>query len=197
MYKSVGPDGKITFSDKMSKDEKAKISVMRGNILRAREPELPALPAAVLPTPPKLRAPVAAAGEDAAKSKAPPSAELETAVLAVMMLSEVARRFEPLCSPTPAAAKQYGAAVNGWKQRNANFIERHTRVLMEVYSPHKRVEMQSKVGAKIDAAEREVKGLSQDWRNKWCKKAIQDMIGGANDIANDASLAVPLITNHP
>ena len=197
MYKSVGADGKITFSDKMSKDEKAKISVMRGNILRPTETALPAAPAAVLPTPPKVRPTPADSGNEPAKSKLPPSAELETAVLAVMMLSEVARRFEPLCSPTPVAARAYGAAVNGWKQRNANFIERQTRVLMEVYNPHKRAEMQTKVNTKIDAAEREVKSLNEQWRAKWCTKAIQDMIGGANDIANDATLAVPLITNRP
>ncbi len=196
LYKSVGADGKVTFSDKMTKDDKAKVSVMRGNILRPTDVEPTPLP--TLATPSRLR-PNQSPSQVAAvpRTATATTPELEFAVTEVMMMTEVARRFEPMCSATPTTAKEYSSAVTGWRQRNANFIEQQTRILMEVYSPIKRAELENKVTSRSDAAFHEVRGLSPEWRTKWCNKAVLDMRGRLNDVANNAAVAVPLITFKP
>lgn len=186
LYKQVGPDGKVTFSDRQPGGS-GKVSVMKSNVLRPLDAEPPA--ASQMMVNPK------ATGADG-KVFVPTGtmAELEDAVSSVMVLSEVAKKFEPICSPTPQAAKQYSIAVNGWRKRNANFIEQQTRILMEVIDPTKRNLMQNKVGTRVDEALLEVMRLNPAWRGKWCNKAVLEMTSGSNDIANNAPVAIPLIT---
>ncbi len=192
LYKSVGPDGKVTFSDRPPGGS-GKISVMRSSVLRPMEADAPA--SAI---PPTLRLPVTPASPRsagaAAAVHAPSTPELEEAVSAVMLLAEVAKRFEPLCSANPVSAKQYSVAVNGWRTRNANFISQHARILMEVLDPIRRSALQAKVNARITEALAQVSSLNPSWRSKWCERAVLDMTSGTNDVANNPTVAVPLIT---
>lgn len=194
LYKSVGPDGKVTFSDRQPGGS-GKISVMKSNILRPMEQDPLQASKLIAPSKPAASANVPARPqEEAAAPHAPSTPELEEAVSAVMLLSEVAKKFEPICSPTPKAAKQYSVAANGWKKRNANFIEQQNRILMEVIDPIKRAAMQNKVAARVDESLLQVTRLDTQWRSKWCDRAVMEMTSSGNDVANNASIAVPLIT---
>lgn len=184
LYKQVGPDGKVTFTDRQPSGN-GKVSVMRSNVLRPLEPDAP--PASKITVNPK-------SGDGPAFAPNGSRAELEEAVSAVMLLSEVARKFDPICSPTPQAAKEYSVAVNAWRMRNSNFLQLHTRILMQVIDPTRRAQMQGKIGGRVDEALAEVTRLNPAWRAKWCDKSILDMTSGSNDIANNAAVAVPLIT---
>ena len=184
LYKQVGPDGKVTFTDRQPSGN-GKVSVMRSNVLRPLEPDAP--PASKITVNPK-------SSDGPAFAPTGSRAELEEAVSAVMLLSEVARKFDPVCSPTPQAAKEYSVAVNAWRMRNSNFLQLHTRILMQVIDPTRRAQMQGKIGGRVDEALAEVMRLNPTWRAKWCDKSILDMTSGSNDIANNAAVAVPLIT---
>lgn len=184
LYKQVGPDGKVTFTDRQPSGN-GKVSVMRSNVLRPLEPDAP--PASKITVNPK-------SADGPAFAPNGSRAELEEAVSAVMLLSEVARKFDPICSPTPQAAKEYSVAVNAWRMRNSNFLQLHTRILMQVIDPTRRAQMQGKIGGRVDEALAEVTRLNPAWRAKWCDKSILDMTSGSNDIANNAAVAVPLIT---
>lgn len=193
LYKSVGPDGKVTFSDQKPGGH-GKISVLRSNVLRPLEE--PATPNAVA-LPPTIKLPKSPGAERAAApayARAPSTPELEEAVTAVLLLQEVSKKFELVCSPTPQAAGAYGAAVGNWRKRNASFIEAQTRILMEVIDPVKRASIQQKVDTRVSAALAEVVSLQPAWRVKWCDRAISEMGNGSNDIAKNVAVAVPLIT---
>lgn len=189
LYKSVGADGKVTFSDRPPGGN-GKISVMKSNILRPLNQELPVSALAVPAKPAREAAP----GPAVPATNGPSTPELEEAVSSVLLMSEVAKRFEPICSPNPVAAKQYSVAVTGWRARNANFLDKQNRILMEVIDPTKRASMVNRVNGRVSESLAEVGSLNAAWRTKWCDRAVLEMTGKLNDVANNAAVAIPLIS---
>ncbi|NHZ83116.1 DUF4124 domain-containing protein [Massilia sp. CCM 8695] len=192
MYKTVGPDGKVTFSDRPQNGDKLKVSVMKGSVLRAVEGPVPAQPK-IAPAPKSGGADASGGGISAAGV---PSPELQHAVLVVALMSEVAAKFEPVCANVAPHSKKFVTAANGWKQRNASFIEKQRRAMADM-SPVKRTALQGEVAAKIHEAMAEVLAQSASGQANWCDKATVDMSGGSNDVANNADVALPLITYKP
>ncbi|MFB9246046.1 DUF4124 domain-containing protein [Massilia antarctica] len=192
MYKSVGPDGKVTFSDRPQNGDKLKVSVMKGSVLRAVEGPPPAQPK-IAPPPKGSGADPSGGGISAAGV---PSPELQHAVLVVALMSEVAAKFEPVCANVAPQSKKFVTAANGWKQRNSTFIEKQRRAMADM-SPAKRTALQGEVAAKIHEAMAEVLAQSASGQAHWCDKATVDMSGGSNDVANNADVALPLITYKP
>ncbi len=182
----------MTFSDRAPTGH-GKVSVMRSNILRPLEDNTPS-GGTTLPPVPKMPKSTLPERPPAAYARAPSTPELEEAVTAVMLLQEVAKKFEPVCSPTSQAGNAYNAAVTNWRKRNASFIEAQTRILMEVIDPAKRAAMQQKVDTRVSGALAEVVGLNPAWRSKWCDRAMLEMSNGTNDVAKNVAVAVPLIT---
>lgn len=192
MYKTVGPDGKITFSDRPQNGEKLKVSVMKGSVLRAVEGPVPPQP--------KIAAPSksgAADGPGSGISAAGiPSPELQHAVLVVSLMSEVAVKFEPVCTKALPQSKRFVTAGNGWTLRNGSFIEKQRRAMADM-APARRTALQNEVAAKIQEAMSEVLAQSHAGQIKWCDKATIDMSGGGNDVVNNPEVALPLITYKP
>lgn len=191
LYKTVGPDGKVTFSDRPQNGEKLKVSVMKGSVLRAVEGPPPAQPKITAPKPGGADAPgsgISAAGV--------PSAELQHAVTVVSLMSEVAVKFEPVCSKATSQSKKFVTAANNWTLRNGSFIEKQRRAIADM-APARRTAIQNEVAAKIHEAMSEVLAQGQAGQVKWCDKATVDMSGGTNDVANNVDVAMPLITYKP
>lgn len=191
MYKTVGPDGKITFSDRPQNGEKLKVSVMKGSVLRAVEGPVPAQPKIA-----SAKAGGADAPGNGISAAGVPSAELQHALLVVSLMSEVAVKFEPVCSKAAPHSKKFVTAANGWTLRNGSFIEKQRRAMADM-APARRTALQNEVAAKIQEAMTEVLAQSQAGQIKWCDKAIIDMSGGSNDVVNNADVAMPLITYKP
>jgi hypothetical protein len=193
LYKSVGPDGKVTFSDKPPADPKAKISVLKSSVMTPLESTV----VPPFPTPSSLAGPKSSAPADGA---APYSSavELDQAVLVVMGLVEITRKVEPICtSIAPLTAKRLAAAIKGWNMRNATFIQQQQRILMEVMTPAKRASLQAKTTSKTEQSVVEVSSLGTEGRVKWCERVIANLSSEDNDIANVPAVSVPLITNKP
>lgn len=194
LYKSVGPDGKVTFSDKPPVEASAKVSVMKSNVLRPVESGV----APSFPSPSSLSS--AKPAPPAATNTLPYSspAELDQALLVVMGMVEITRKVEPLCSSTaPLTARRLGAGIRNWNQRNATFVEQQRRILMEVVTPMKRASLQARLAAKTEQAIVELNSLSTEGRVKWCERLISNLSSDENDIANVPAVSVPLITNRP
>jgi hypothetical protein len=186
LYKIVGPDGKVTFSDKPPVDASAKISVMKSNVLRPIEgTTLPSFPSP--------------AGLSSAKPVVSgSSAELDQALLVVMGMVEITRKVEPMCSTSaPVSAKSLALGIRNWNQRNATFIEQQKRILMEVITPAKRAALQARLAAKTEQAVVELNSLSPEGRVKWCERLVVNLSSDENDIANVPAVSLPLITNRP
>ncbi len=194
LYKSVGPDGKVTFSDKPPADASAKVSVMKSSVLRPVESG--ATPSFPSPSALSSAKPAAPAAANALPYSSP--AELDQALLVVMGMVEITRKVEPTCSATaPLMARRLGAGIRKWNERNATFVEQQRRILMEVVTPMKRASLQARLAAKTEQAVVELNSLSTEGRIKWCERLIANLSSDENDIANVPAVSVPLITNRP
>jgi hypothetical protein len=183
MYKTVGPDGKVTFSDRPQLDDKAKLSVMRSYTLRAVE-----APKRVDPT----QVPQRKSGGPAE----PPvvlSAEVEEAMVTVMGMAEFGLRFERFCNSTPAESKAFMSANNDWKKRNAAAIDQQRRLLTSVVTPVKRAQLletqQQLMGDEI------AKAVARDpaARKEWCAGVVEELNSGRSDVNKPAMMAVPIV----
>jgi len=188
LYKSVGPDGKITFSDRPPSIQGAKVSVMKSNILRPFEPKEPAVvtQAGTAPATP------AAVPRTVAPARAPAPPELEEAVAALLLQTELTKKFEPFCSPNLQSGRDYNVAAYGWRKRNASYLQQQTRILMEVIDPIKRAAIYRKVELSADASLAEALLMKPPGRSKWCERAMVELASGATDVEKNPAVAVPL-----
>jgi hypothetical protein len=177
MYKVVGPDGKVTFSDRPPAQAVGKVSVMRSSTLR---------PLVAPPAPPT--APARPAGVPAAAtSAAVMTPEIETAMLSVMEQMEYTRRFYGFCS------KSFSVAARAWKQRNAAPIAHQNRLLMEAVSPSKRDELLGKVSAMLADESGKMATRTPAERQAWCADAVAELDSGKSDIVQPAMMAMPVV----
>jgi len=180
LYKSVGPDGKVVFSDRPANDAKAKVSTMQSYVLRPVE------------------APVAKK-EAVAKVESPAdfvndalvTPEHEETMLKIMELVDFGRKFEPFCSASDVSAKAFSAAHKAWLRRNALYIEHQKRLLMEVVTPTRRLAMQNKLAARVGQLTLKP-AASTAARTEWCNSISSELNSGGSDIVKPAFLAIPL-----
>ncbi len=188
MYKTVGPDGKVTFSDRPAFKEAKKVSVMHSYTLRPYGTTPP-------PAEPSAETPRKVVAAPAAAVVASPvlTQEVEDAMVTVMGQVEFGRRFYNFCNSTVAGAKAFNAALHGWKKRNAASVEHQKRLLMEVVSPAKRDELLDKTAAMLGEESAKVSARNPKERQVWCAGAIAELESGKADIAQPAMMAVPIV----
>jgi hypothetical protein len=192
MFKVVGPDGKVTFSDRPALHTPGKVSVMQSYTLRPYVSQRSAAEAAAAAAVKKAAAEVpAAAGMPVAAPAITP--EVEDAIVTVMGQVEFARRFYNFCNSTPAGAKAFNTATNAWKQRNAAAIAHQNRLVMESVSPAKRDELQGKVAALLTEEGAKVAARNPKERQAWCAGAIAELESGKADILQPAMMALPIV----
>jgi hypothetical protein len=188
MYKTVGRDGKITFSDRPAFESTEKMSVMRSYTLRPVELAKP--PAG----PPRKKTEPGAGPPDSGAPLATVTPEVEEAMVTVMGLVEFDRKFRPFCKGSEAGAKAFSAATAGWRKRNAQYVEHQKRLLMEVVSPNKRAELQDRAAALLTEEAGKIAARTPASRQEWCDSVIDEIASGRSDMAKPAMLAVPITT---
>jgi hypothetical protein len=185
MYKTVGPDGKITFSAYPPGDGKSKVSELKSYGMRPVEAP-PNRSGPVQAAPPRKPAPVG-------QATAALTPEIEDAIVTVMGLAEFGRRFEAFCNTSDAAAKAFASANNGWKKRNLAAIEQQKRLLTEVVSPARRahlLDMHQQLAADEVA---KVTALAPAARKEWCAGVVDEFNSGTGDVNQPAMMAVPIV----
>ena len=185
MYKTVGPDGKVTFSDRPQLDDKStKLSVMKSYTLRAVEPPKPkADPSA--PKPKRKPGP--------GDPQVVLTAEVEEAMISVMGMSEFGLRFEPFCNSSPAEAKAFAAANYDWKKRNAAAIEQQKRLLTEAISPVKRANLLDTQQQLMSEEIAKVVARDAAARKEWCAGVVAELNSGRSDVDKPAMMALPIV----
>ena len=183
MYKTVGPDGKVTFTDRPALDSSVKMSVMKSYVLRPVSPPARKAEAGRRPgdVPSALSAPMEV------------TSEIEEAMISVMGLAEFGRRFESFCDDTPEDAKAFTTANYEWKKRNAQAIEQQKRVLTEVVSPSKRAGLVDRQQALMSVEMGKVAARSPAARKEWCGGVVAELNSGRSDIDTPAMMAVPIV----
>ncbi|SHH68399.1 DUF4124 domain-containing protein [Massilia sp. CF038] len=179
MYKVIGADGKITYSDRPALEKANKMSVMKAYTLRPVEEEKKkeaAKPEVAMPAP------------DPNASITP---EVEDAMVSILTMNELSIKSLPICSATDASARAFSASTTAWKKRNAPYIEQQKRLLMEVMSPHKRAELLEKSSAAAADTGRSIPPTAQG-RRDWCAGTIAELDSGRSDINKPFMLTIPI-----
>lgn len=179
MYKVVGSNGKVTFSDRPQIEELAKLSVMQSYTLRAVEPPKPRESARSVP---KVR--------DEPPVTITPA--IEDAIVTIMGRSSFGGQFEIFCQGEESDARAFSAATLAWKQRNVAAVEHQKRLLMLVLSPTKRAELISREETLLAEEIAKVSAKSPAVRKQWCQAVVAELNSGRNDIVNPALMAVPV-----
>ncbi len=194
LFKVVGPDGKVTFSDKPPLQKAGKVSVMHSYTLRPYvTPQSPAELAAAAAAKKAAAAEVALAGPGVPRPAPVLTQEVEDAIVTVMGQVEFSRRFYNFCNTSLSGAKAFSQAARTWKERNAAPIGHQNRLLMEVVSPSKRDELLGKVATLLDEESGKIAARSPKERQAWCAGAVAELNSGKADIVQPAMMAVPIV----
>ena len=187
LYKTIGADGKVTFSDRPHLDNQSKLSVMHSYTLRPVEAPKPLPDAAIKP-----KAPVQRTDTPVVISK-----EIEDTIVTTMGLSAFGGRFEMFCSDSEAELHAFSGATQAWKTRNVEAVEQQKRVLMLVLAPAKRAELISREETLLAAELAKVSGRTPAARKEWCEGVTVELNSGHSDIASPALMAVPITPFKP
>lgn len=188
LYKTVGPDGKVTFSDRPKVEEKSKLSVMHAYTLRTVEPPQAAVDRTV---PGGKPAPERERGRGNAAPVLTPA--LEESIVTIAGMSAFGGRFEIFCNGAETDARAFSAATLGWKQRNVGIVEHQKRISTVVLSPGKRAELVAREEALLAQQLAKMSGRSAAERKEWCDGVIADLNSGHNDIHNPALMAIAIV----
>lgn len=126
IYRVVGPDGKVTFTDRPPGNAEAAQQQQTAKPAPASETRpmpQPAASATETATAKKANAAKATPADRPAAAPAEPKPVDEAllrALVAVLFQETLVRKSEELCISTlPTSMKRYGDAADGWRQRNA------------------------------------------------------------------------------
>jgi hypothetical protein len=193
MYKHVGPDGKVTYSDKPPPTPGG-----RSTVIGAQPPEAPK------PSAPEAKPQASRKAE--AKQSLPPQAgpkeepldrQLETALIAMMGMEDLVQYSLELCFRTlPTSFKKYSASANGWRQRNAALLEKKNQVLLDVFKPADIPRLEAGVRARTQQLMEKVSSLSMASRIKWCDDSFKEIDSGSQDL-NDKAQYLPVLKHRP
>lgn len=197
IYKVVGPDGKVTFSDKPDGEGAQAVDVKvppssRQDAVTEEAPVSPATRAADA-----YRAKRAARPEPAA-APAPAQAPvvnpaLAKAILGTMGMEDLVLQTERLCVQTlPTSFKRYNGAAAGWSKRNEPAMARY-RSLIQVMPHDQRAKLTAVVKQQTMSALAVVEKASMHSRIKWCDQSVDELNQGKLDIARKPELWGPLM----
>lgn len=173
VYKSVGPDGKVTFTDRPPAGQEP--AAAQG----AAAPAAPAAPSAP-------SAPGAVAAPAAAPAAAQLEPALEKAILVLAGFESIVNEYADLCVKTlPTSFKKYQGAADDWRQRHVTLLARQNAVMRDHLSPAQRASMRSAVQFKTRGMMAPVHAANTAQRIKWCDDNTLEVSGGKVDLAGN------------
>lgn len=195
VYKVVGPDGRVTFTDRPPTAASAPTP----------PPEPPPTVRLGPDRPPPLadlderragakRAQAATRAETSATAAGAVSPALERAVIGVLGMADLVQQTETLCQQTlPTSFARYAEAGEGWRQRNGAVVARARQVLGTgfdaVTSERIRQALVDRNAGNLGA----VKAADRGRRISWCDKSMDEVKSGVMDVHDKPALAPPLM----
>jgi hypothetical protein len=200
IYKSIGPDGKVVYSQQPSGDTPGRHEVIRGT--QPSRP-LPPLHGAATPSEPAATAtPSRDAAPKQATRKATPAAEaaaaapdpaLEGAVIGVLGIEDLLRQSQELCTRAlPTSFKRYTEPVAAWEQRNAATLAQARSALERAFAPPQRETIRAGVKLKNQGSLDAVAQAPLGAKIKWCDRNADELANGVLDVHNKPKLTAPL-----
>jgi hypothetical protein len=202
VYKIVGPDGKVSFSDKPPADAATtdKLDVVR-------TPTEPLAAHAASDASASSSRNIYAPQKSSAKrsvdvdeshgrfaTAADPDPATEKAIIGVLGFEDLVRQTETLCLSTlPTSYERYSGAAEGWRSRNAALVAQAHQVLTERYKAPQRQTIESSIRAKNDASLMPVAAASTASKISWCDSSTDAIKAGTMDVYNKSNLSTPLV----
>lgn len=199
VYKIVGPDGKITYSDRPPIEASASVQMIKagGPVPVADRPAAADVAASGAANAADR---AAAAGGRAAKHAirsepggGSPAEDNNARRMRIQLLNglqvvlgnmALVDQTIALCGSTlPTSAKKYDAAASLWKSRNGDVVNRANAVLSSALSGAERAELDMVARQRTDAMLQVVKAADTQRRIAWCDKSAGEMSSGAMDLA--------------
>lgn len=203
VYKTVGPDGKIIYSDHPPVDSKTQSTLLNGPKaapeIKSDRPPLPASASTAKDADTKNKSAKTPSkkGADAAKTDAAPVVNndvLEGAIIGVMGMESLVLQTEEACvNAMPTSMKRYSGAGTGWRERNASVVAQQRKLLATVFDADKRRVIVLGIKTKNDASFVPFKASNLAAKIKWCDQSIKEIESGAMDVFNNPKLAPPIM----
>ncbi len=202
IYRVVGPDGKVTFTDRPPGNAEAAQQQQTAKPAPASETRpMPAASATEPATAKKANAAKATPADRPAAAPAEPKPVDEAllrALVAVLFQETLVRKSEELCISTlPTSMKRYGDAADGWRQRNAVWLDKAQKQMLALGPEFQRV-VKTRVDDDISKLLKPVNDASMHQRIKWCDQTAQDLPKGTLDLGGKSMVTGPLsqVTGH-
>ena len=203
IYKTVGPDGKITYSDHPPDDSSAQSDVVRStptaNQARADPSSEPSAGHAL-----GAKKAIPAKRETSAPTAAPtPAANaiepaLEGAVIGVLGIEDIVKHTEELCiKALPTSFRKYSDASGDWQRRNAAIVTRAHQLVSKnfdaTYGAGTEQRLKEAIRTKNAAMFEPIASAPMASRIKWCDHSADEMASGAMDVYDKPKLSEPLL----
>jgi hypothetical protein len=209
VYKSVGPDGKITFSDQPPADSKSKSTVHSAPPARqqaALEPSPPRAagieetPGTLAPTTrgAKKASRTPAATKEAAATESPIDATLLKALHTVAGHKLLVQHMRDTCIQTrPTAMGKYADAADHWAQRTGAIMAQQQWVMGDLLNASQRQKFGEAVKTSIDKLTNPYAAAAPAALFKWCDHSVAEINSGVMDLHNRQEVSAPLTGYRP
>lgn len=206
VYKTVGPDGQIIYTDRPPANGK-NVKVL--GTPKATTPSTTATAAESTAQPESARK---AMGKRAMRDQTPASdqalpaerepalsqhrldAELENAVIIAIGYSDLLQQAEIICTRTlPTSFQKYEAASVQWQQRNGVLVARARQALASVADSTQQNTLQREVKRRTQRMLASVNAAPAASKIKWCDRSVAEIRSGVMDLHNKQHVALPLM----
>jgi Domain of unknown function (DUF4124) len=220
VYKTIGPDGKVVYTDQPPTDSKSKQSTLNVPTTWAASPPASTKDAAAAST--KSTAEATSTGYSGAKkatrtdavaggtalgagavttnsvATAPPKPAtdpaIEKAIIGVLGMEEMMKQSVAICLRTlPTSMMKYSRAADGWRDRNDALVAQSRRALASAFDGPQRQQIEQGIQAKNQQLLAPVFDAPTASRIKWCDNSVNEISNGALDVHNRPMLSAPLM----
>jgi len=196
-YRIVGPDGKVTFSDRKPTDPQLKTrelgQVLTAPLLAPATQPFDLRPATTLP--PTPRAPLAeglAPPLDAGGKTFPPG--LPEAVLDVLVHQFFVQSLVETCGrQRPAVLDRYQAGVRNWRDRNAEILGKSNRITFTRFTAEQRETLRATGRARLAQIMPSQSAPAAEL-TEWCDRMSNDLVRHQFELVGDLRVAPILYT---
>lgn len=189
IYKSVGTDGKVSYSNVAPSGKNAPVSVVQAPAVRGAVPSS-ALAAAQVAQPRQLAARPAQRGADPDAGGRILTPDVISAVSNVMGVAQLVSSSREFCVSTlPTSYRKYSTAADGWGHRNSAVVAQKDRILSHPVQQLVAEALSADMVRKTASLMQPVRQSSTAERIQWCDKAFADVDRGVLDLVGRPSIA--------
>ena len=197
-YRTIGPDGKVTYSDRMPTDPQVRTRelghTVTAPLLAPSTAPFDLHPASALPTP--ARPPGGdAPAVDVSGKPFPPG--LPEAVLDVLVHQFFMQSLTETCDRLrPAFAERYHGGVRNWRDRNADILARSNHISFTRFTGEQRDTLRATARVRMAQLLPAADASTED-KTAWCDRMSTDLARRQFELAGDMRVAPILYFDAP